>query len=384
MNPPQFSLRPLGLTALSVSALMAGTPALAQSLPPVPLDHQQATEYLDIRGVGDAGMAQTYKQPLALNQTLSEGVSAHFGERLDALDPTGKTYRGDLSFINWETVVGTRCQRFRGRPSKSSYAFMSHPDNLMEAYRRGFNLIGLANNHSWDCPLGANGAHGALETAQHLERMTQAGNNWLWHGVGKPQQKASAQVKSMVIKGRTVRVAFGSLYLGGACTFITCVQDQNRLLQSLRDAPADLRILSIHSWNKATQQQLVNAGSRFIRQYKGDVVFGHGPHAWRPITILPSNSGRRGVMFESLGNFIHPDLAPRRQDMIGRVLLDLKTLQLKQVQGIPLTLNGPLASFSGALPANTIPARNLNWRTITEVDWHSGTSESVQGVVANF
>ena len=350
----------------------------------VPLDHTQAAEFLDIRGVGDSGMALTYQQPLKLTDKLPDGGVASFGQRLKTFDPTGQSYRGDLSFINWESVVGQYCNRFRGTPSRSSYAFVSHPDNISEAYQQGFNLISLANNHSWDCPGGENGTHGALVSALYMQKITEKiSANWLWGGVGQPGQKATAQVKTMTIKGKTIRVAFGSLYLGGACTYITCVSDQSALLSSLRDADADIRILSIHSWNSSTQQQLVNTGKDFILNYQGDVVFGHGPHVWKPVTIVQSPSGKQGVMFESLGNFIHPNLAAKQKDMIGRALFDLETLELRQVQAIPLKVDAAVASFTGALSPTSIPANNLSWQLINDPAWQSGISPQVKGVYFN-
>ncbi len=342
---------------------------------PVPLDIDQTSNVLDIRGVGDSGMALTYKQPLNLNQTLpgnNGGGFADFGQRLDALDPTGKSYRGDLSFINWETVVGTRCNSFRGSPSRSSYAFMSHPDNLVEAYKRGFNLIGLANNHSWDCP-SANGKNGALASAETMQRITQEmGAKWLWHGVG--QQKNVATVTTMMVDERPVKVAFASLYMGGACTYITCVSDQNAVLKSLRDADADIRILAMHSWNAATQNQLVGVGKDFIRNYNGDIVFGHGPHVWEPVQVVPKANGKKGVMFESLGNFIHPNLAAKGKDIIGRVLLDLDTLEIRQVQVIPMKLDAANASFQGAPTPTSVPTRGFSWTAINSAEWQSDVS----------
>jgi len=353
-----------------------------ETLKPVPLDNQLATEFLDIRGVGDSAMALTYQQPLKLTQILPQKVTANFGERLDSLDPTGKSYRGDLSFINWESAVGNYCNGFRGSPSATSYAFVSHPDNLMEAYKRGFNLIGLANNHSWDCPNGENGKHGALVSALHLSRLTtNIPANWLWHGVG--EEKAVAKVKAMNIKGKEVKIAFASLYLGGACTYITCISDATNILRSLRDADADMRILAIHSWNNETQQQLVNVGREFILNYNGDLVFGHGPHEWKPVTIIQSPSGKKGVMFESLGNFIHPSLAAKRKDMIGRVLFDLETLKLRQVQAIPLKIDAAIASFNGALPANSIPSNNFTWQVINDASWKGNVNPQIQGVYVN-
>lgn len=354
------------------------------NLPPIPLDKNQATEFLDIRGVGDSAMALTYQQPPKPDQPLPEGGLANFGERLDAFDPTGKSYRGDLSFINWESAIGQYCNQFRGTPSPSSYTFVSHPINIAEAYRRGFNMIGLANNHSWDCPVGEQGLYGAKVSALYMENLTeQMTANWLWHGVGDDTQKTTAQVNTITVKGKPIKIAFASLYLGAACTNITCIENEDEILQSLKDADADIRIISIHSWNKETQQNLVSTGTKFIRDYKGDIVFGHGPHVWQPVTIIESNSGKKGVMFESLGNFIHPNLAAKRKDMIGRVLLDLDTLTIQQVQGIPLRVDASNASFQGALSAQSIPAKNFTWQSINQPSWGSEISPQVQGVYYN-
>ena len=374
----------IAVSVLCLDLVTAQTPQ--SNLPPIPLDSTQVNEYIDIRGVGDSGMALTYQQPPKLNDILpKQGVRAHFGERLYELDATGNSYRGDLSFINWETVVGPYCNRFRGRPSRSSYTFVSHPDQLIEAYQGGFNLIGLANNHSRDCPVGEKGINGALVTAQYMNWIENRIDNisWLWHGVGEPEVKSKAKVETMMIKGKPIRVAFASLYLGGSCTNITCSRDKIAILRSLKAADADLRILSIHSWNNSTQIELVRTGKDFIENYDGDIVFGHGPHVWKPVNLVQSKTGKQGVMFESLGNFIHPNLAAKQKDMIGRVLIDLETLQIKQVQAIPLKVDAAVASFVGAPNPNSIPASNFRWQTINDPNWHSGVNPQAKGVYYN-
>lgn len=357
--------------------------ANAPNLAPVPLDHQETQEFLDVRGVGDAGMALTYKQPLSVDQSLPRGGKANFGEKLDQLDPTGKSYQGDLSFINWESTVGTSCQQFRGRPSRSSYAFVSHPDNLVKAQERGFNLIGLANNHSWDCQISDTGGNGSLRSAEHLKRLTQQHSlNWLWHGVGSQKEPT---IRTIKIKGNDVTVAFASLYLGqgdGDCTYLSCIENRNSLLQSFRNIDADLKILSIHSWNNATQQQLVNTGVDFLENYDGDIVFGHGPHVWKPVRIVESSSGKKGVMFESLGNFIHPSLGAQNANLIGRVLFDFDTMTLRQVQAIPVATRGANANFSQAPNPTQLPA-NVEWQTINDPAWSEGLNSEVRGVYTN-
>ena len=88
-------------------------------------------------------------------------------------------------------------------------------------------------------------------------------------------------------------------------------------------------------------------------------------------------------MFESLGNFIHPNLAAKQKDLIGRVLLDLETLQIKQVQAIPLKVDAAVASFVGAPNPNSIPASNFRWQTINDPNWYSGVNPQAKGVYYN-
>lgn len=355
------------------------------SLAAVPLDKDGATDFLDIRGVGDAGMALTHKQPLKLTDRLvDEGSVADYSVLLNRFDPTGKSYRGDLSFINWETVVGTQCQQFWAARSPQRFAFVSHPDNLARAFASGFNLIGLANNHTRDCLRGENGMDGTVMSEKYVQLLEQQaaenGQPFLWGGVGRQK---TARIQTFDVKGRSVKVAFASLYMGGGgCPTMTCADDANRVLQSLRDSQADVRILAIHSWNAATQNQLVDTGIRFLREYNGDIVFGHGPHTKKPVRIVQSKSGKRGVLFESLGDFLHPNLAGGADNLIGRVLFDRDTLTLRQVQVIPLWTNGALASFKGAESPTSIPA-NVTWKAVNDATWRSGVSETARGAYAN-
>ena len=353
----------------------------ADSLTAIPLAGEDTAAFVDIRGVGDSAMALTHQQPLNLTQKLPQGVPANFGQRLDAFDSTGKSYRGDLSFINWESTVGNRCNQFWAALGPRSFAFTSHPDNMPELYRRGFNLIGLANNHTRDCPNAEEGVDGSYASARHMERLSQQIDaNWLWHGVGTEK---TAKVRTMKIKGKDVRVAFASLYLAeGDCTYVTCLKDELTVLRSLRDANADIRILAMHSWTGATQQQLVNIGVNFLRNFNGDIVFGHGPHRWKPVRIVESPTGKRGVMFESLGNFIHPSLIASSQHLIGRVLFDINTLQLRQVQIIPIAVNRVNVGFGGTPNPTGVPA-NLTWQYVSDPTWQSGVSSQARAAYSN-
>jgi poly-gamma-glutamate synthesis protein (capsule biosynthesis protein) len=354
-------------------------PPSATARSPVPLDRRAARErgLIDVRGVGDAGMALTYEQPPPPDTVLADSGAARFGQRLDALDPTGLSYRGDLSFINWESVVGPRCRQFRGEPGPLSYAFVSHPRNVLDARLWGFNLVGLANNHSQDCVVAPDSIKGARMSARQMARVGQAlPPNWLWHGVGRHK---GVRVWTFAFGGRSVRVAFASLYMANKqCPYVACGADRDAVLRSMERAQADLRILSLHSWNEDTQRQLVATGKDFLRHHKGDIVFGHGPHEWRDVTIVESSTGERGVLFQSLGNFLHPELAGQRENIIGRVLLDRETLRVRQVQAVSVATDGLTGSFADAPPPTQVPA-NRSWTAVSDSTWRSGASPFMKG-----
>ncbi len=339
--------------------------APAASLPASPLDVAAATDLLDIRGVGDSGWSNTHeKTPIA----------AELGKALDRFDATGKGYKGDLTFINWETVVGAGCSQFASvyTPGRS-YAFVSRAENLTQANERGFNLIGLSNNHTRDCLASADTSlrgevASSAMSAKNIEGLGE--RPWLVAGLASSANEndaARARVRTFAIKGRQVRVAFGSLYMGRPdCPRAACSGDKKALFESMRDAQADIRILALHSMGAADQDLAVKAGIEFVKTYGGDVVFGHGPHVWKPVRVVRKAAGfggGTGVVFESLGNFLHPSLGGQAKNFIGRALYDLRSLKLKQVQVLPVANAGRDVRWSstdgGALQAN------LRWSPAT-------------------
>ena len=315
---------------------------------PVAAYDHAATDLLDVRGLGDSAFSETHQK---------DPMPAEIGAALDRFDPSGLKIRGDLTFMNWESVVGNHCDEF-SKPyvPGSSYAFLSRPENLQQIYARGVNLIGLSNNHARDCSNGGGEDTSSKISVPFLEGMGQ--NQWLWSGIAKAQDDTrTAKVRTFTIKGLSVRVAFGSIYTGrGSCPLATCEDDATALMKSLRDAPADFRILALHSQD--SQPALVKTGTDFIKSYNGDVVMGHGPHIWKPVRIVRKDGGGKGVFFESLGNFLHPGCAAQAKNFIGRALFD-QNLKLKQVQLVPVMNSGKDVKLS-AVDATQVGA-NLHW-----------------------
>lgn len=334
--------------------------APAGALPAAGLD-REATDLIDLRGVGDSGWSKTHERT---------AIAAAFDDALDRFDPSGEGYRGDLSFINWETVVGTTCTQFGSAYSPGrSYAFVSRPESLAQAFDKGFNLVALSNNHTRDCQgspeASSRGEAASPEmTAKAIEALGE--RDWIYAGVSSTREDAlsRARTRTFRIKGRDVRVAFGSMYTGRpSCPRASCKGDKTALLESLRDAPADLRILAIHSMAAADQDELVRIGIEFVKKYGGDVVFGHGPHVWKPVRVVRKEAGGTGVVFESLGNFIHPSLGAQSKNFIGRALFDPENLKLRQVQVLPIANAGSDVRWSNANGADL--QANLRWTAST-------------------
>lgn len=313
-----------------------------------PLDLAAVANLVDVRGMGDSGWANTHE---------NTPRAAAFGAALDRFDASGKGYRGHVTYLNWETVTGERCERFSNvySPGKS-YAFISRIENLDQAFDRGVNLVGLSNNHSRDCA----DPDGEGLTARAVVQAARAGVGF--HGVGPDAaKKTKPTITTIRAAGRDVRVAFGSIYFGSArsCALSVCANDKRALFEGLRDADADLRIVAMHSMDAGTQDELVKAGIEFVTDYGGDVVFGSGPHVWKGVRVERKSKGGKGVVFESVGNFLHPSLAAQAKNFIGRALFDKTTLELRQVQLLPVANAGSDVRWSTADVAKH-PA-NLTW-----------------------
>jgi poly-gamma-glutamate synthesis protein (capsule biosynthesis protein) len=100
----------------------------------------------------------------------------------------------------------------------------------------------------------------------------------------------------------------------------------------------------------------------FIHSYNGNIVFGHGPHTKAGVKVVQRNDGRKGVIFTSLGNFLHPGLAPHYDNYVGRAVFDFETRQLRFVQVYPLGNTGDSVEFMKTSEAKS-PISNFTWKT---------------------
>jgi hypothetical protein len=311
---------------------------------------------IDIRGAGDAAWAQAATPQTGGLKPIAPGFLTALKNSQSELS----IFKGDLSFINLETVVAEYCLKKR---MSVDYYFLTHPENINELFNAGFNLFGLANNHSQDCQLAQSSislkspkVHGPLATQASMERMEEGlrsqGQSILWSGVGSVNPH-HAKLQTFKIKGKIVRVAMASISIisweipnSSYTGKIELKDDQivQELLLSFDGLGADINVLSIHtqdtSGNNRAEgfavKKLKQLADEFVINHRGTIVFGHGPHTFAGVKVIKKRDGKFGAIFTSLGNFIHPGLSPGNDNYLGRALINPHTFSVEEVQVFPL------------------------------------------------
>lgn len=323
----------------SVSETRAGS--LIDDSPFLSLNSSDHT-FLDIRGVGDSAYSanlQTFAPP------------PKFTEALTKFSKDQLYYRGDLNIINWESVVARKCTEYSG-----AMGFISSPKAVLQAFRAGFHVFSLANNHARDCnktpeagELLADGGAGELSTVRNMTKLSNE-EGLVWAGISSTSNKSWLTVKTIEREAKRYTIAFSSIDLGrDKCVRSNCYSDRFEIAKAMAQQKADIKIVSIHSreWldektqlENLTQLNKINhAMELFISKGDVDVVFGTGSHSALPVRVIQKDEGGAGVGFWSLGNFIHPNLLKQPTNMIGRVLFDLVHRRPVQVQAIMLRSN---------------------------------------------
>lgn len=315
------------------------------------LDLRTYDNLLDIRGSGDAAWTLSRKPIFGEKKARK----AEFDLAMKDYDPYASIFVADLSFINFETVVGKYCDKIR---RAVSFYFLTDPDAITQAIDHGFNLISFSNNHAQDCDLGrafikSEKKHGPLMTEEAVLTIAPS-KDFIWNGVGESGK--SITVKQMKVKGRDVTIAMGAISLlnwdiPNAKVFDYTQADVEEqidwYLKEFSDAQADLKILSIHTQDASGDKKpealafilLKKIAEKFILAHDGDLVFGHGPHAWGGVKYLEKKDKTQGVIFTSTGNFIHEGLSSVAQNYVARAIYDFSSMRLKQIQVIPFRNN---------------------------------------------
>jgi poly-gamma-glutamate synthesis protein (capsule biosynthesis protein) len=254
---------------------------------------------------GDSGWAETH--------TSRPSYQGGFKAAFRRFDPK-KTILGDINYINWETSIGTHCEQFWSKSTPSTYAFLTHPKELADTIQLGFNVVGLANNHSFDC-LRSQEGNGPMQSYNFVKSIRKDNPNIALSGVFAQRNQEPVELNIKTEKG-LIPITFASAYVGGSqihCANMLCLNN----LGSTREAFTNtnrLRIVALHSWNKATHNQLKATLKSMIRENLVDIAIGSGPHVEEKIEVIRTKHGNK-ILATSLGNFIHPSLSAQANNV---------------------------------------------------------------------
>ncbi len=246
---------------------------------------------------GDVNFARSREAPLP--DRVVKGASLPLAETTRLL--AREWARADLNFVNVETVVSARDGPTA--PDKA-FVFRSHPAQFRHLIDLGANAFALANNHAHD-----HGAQGIADTLAFFEG--EAARRPILHaGIGRGAEAFRPRLAEV----RGLRVAMAALTFGAALFppaadrpgigYLSLPAHVEGALAGLRDAPAELRILSLHA---GTENQIAldpGLRARFLRAVEAagvNLVLGHHPHVVRAVEADPA---RDAAVFHSLGNLL--------------------------------------------------------------------------------
>lgn len=221
-------------------------------------------------------------------------------------DPTGLfedvrhvVTSADFAAANLESPL-TRRQHIASNP----YALEADPQFAGALATAGFDLVGIANNHSGDA-----GRLSILDTIEAVE-----GAGLLAVGGGSHVAEAE-QVR--VLEQAGVRVgflAFDATRAGTAATstdpgIATWEEESVRGAVAAARPEVDVLVVGLHGgveYYTNTDPAMAALAAKLVG-WGADVVWGHGPHVVQPISV--THGERPAVVATSLGNFLFDQFA---------------------------------------------------------------------------
>ncbi len=268
----------------------------------------------------------------------------------------------DLNLLNLEASLTRTCTKF----SSKEFAFATSPASVIEFAKWGFNMIGIANNHSLDCvsPRSRN------EISAAVGEVLRQAPNTVFHGVAKNERELLT-VAIQTIRGIKIGMVSVKGWANGSRANIANLANRKKIFTALKNTDVDIRILMYHGGEELSREPTpsnILVEHEFIAKYDGDIVFAHHPHVMQGIEILKKQDGKNAVIFHSLGNFLHDGLSRGQDGMMARVQVDRQGLVTDSVQLFPL-------QFSSYTPG---PIKMSHLKVATKI-----LADSTAAIVAN-
>jgi poly-gamma-glutamate capsule biosynthesis protein CapA/YwtB (metallophosphatase superfamily) len=220
----------------------------------------------------------------------------------------------DLVFGNFESTFTNHPTTPKNIASPRVYAFRTPPEYAHHLHAAGFDVLNIANNHSFDF-----GRTGWKDTINHIQ-------NAQMHVVGRKNRSSFVNVKGFTIAW------MGFSYLSKH-NDLRNLEAAKTLVQKA-DAQADLVIVSVHAGGEGTGALRVSdrteyffgenrgniaAFSKTAIQAGADLIIGHGPHVPRGLELYQNR-----LIAYSLGNFLGYRTLPTKAQLGDSLVLEVK------------------------------------------------------------
>lgn len=320
--------------ALSLLSLILLTGCLqAQTLEKAAEQNTDGEEQLTIVAVGDIMMGSTHPAKML---PPDDGKNIFDGVKV-------KLQQGDVVFGNLEAPLidnsaPKKCTK--GRPQCFEFVTpVRYVNYLKEA---GFNVVNIANNHTFDC-----GLPGVDNTINTLK------SNGIEPTVGETLGRLEAKGKSIVVIGF-------SFTLSDHAYSINDIDMAQEIVKELKEEN-DIVIVSFHGGAEGKSALHVsNTNETFLGETRGnvmqfsravidagaDLVLGHGPHVLRALEVYKGK-----LIAYSLGNF-----------------LTYKLFNVKGASGLSAILTVKINAQTGAFTEGVIVPVKLSKHGIPELD----------------
>lgn len=303
---------------------------------------------IDIRAVGDAAFVGDWSEfaepkeedpskgdPKAENQPGlpkkrpgNQPPPRFFERRLAGMESLRSPH---VNILNLEGSLTRTCTAF----AEKEFNFATLPEVVVAYARWGFNVFGLANNHSVDCV--KPNSRGEINAA--IREVHKTYPEVLFHGVASSAGRLT-QIAVKDIQGVRIGIISIKGWAMGARQNVGNLSNRKRIFAALRDAKVDTRILLLHGGVELSRNPdvpMIRVAREFLAEFGGDIVFGHHPHVMQGFEVLKKSNGRHGIIFYSLGNFLHDGLARGQDGMMAKVEVTKSGLKLDGVHVFPLS-----------------------------------------------
>lgn len=211
-----------------------------------------------------------------------------FSNQVKYIKPIIKNY--DLAFYNQETLFAGEDIKYSGYPRFNTPSQFG--DAMIDA---GFNIVSLANNHSFD-----KGEQGIINTVNYWESKPV-----MWNGISKDHNESSQisiKEKNNITYALIAYTTFTNGHNTPSQTKVNYYSYNKAKsdIEMIKDK-VDVIIVSIH-WGIEFSHE-VNSKQKNIAQELSDlgvnIIIGHHPHVLQPIEKINNT-----LVIYSLGNFI--------------------------------------------------------------------------------